>query len=184
MNGILLILLTTFLHLLPLGSKAATLNDNEVMRICKYQLTMEGLSNKIIDCKLIAAIARTETMYKTSMFHPEKTGSYGLLQIQCSTAQMMGWKRKCNQLFDPYDNVRYGIKYIRYLKKNKGTNVTNIKSLIAAYNAGTAIVCRNFNPGKCYPGEYVNHSYVSKVYRHYKYLKQGARNELVASIIQ
>ena len=74
-------------------------------------------------------------------------------------------------VFNQKINIRFGMKYILYLRSNKYTNVINIRSLVAAYNAGTAKICQKYNPGKCYPGEYINYNHVNKVYRHYRYLK-------------
>lgn len=117
------------------------------------------------DCGLIASIALEESRYKPSAFNPE--GSYGLMQVKCSTARMMGFKGKCEFLFDPITNLRWAIRYVENQKKR----FTRLTDVIAAYNSGTPIICKNFNPGKCVPGQYWNQAYVDKVLFNYMVLK-------------
>lgn len=109
------------------------------------------------DCGLIASIAFEESKYKTSAYNPE--GSYGLMQVKCSTARMIGFRGRCESLFEPVTNLRWAIKYVESQKKR----FTKFTDVIAAYNSGTPIVCKNFNPGKCVPGQYWNQAYVDKV---------------------
>ena len=138
--------------------------------MCNSYSEKEEFKEWVDNCGLMAAFAKVETHYRSHMFNPEKTGSYGLLQIQCSTARMIGLKYSCEQLFDPKINMRFGMRYIIYLRKVH--NISNPRELIAAWNAGSPIVCKDYNPGKCYPGEFINQEYVWKVYRHYKYLTE------------
>jgi len=57
------------------------------------------------------AIVRTESGYNP--FMRGEHGEYGLGQIKCPTARMMGFKGNCDQLFDPNTNLEYSMKYLR-----------------------------------------------------------------------
>jgi hypothetical protein len=114
------------------------------------------------DCSLVASIAYVESQYNPIAYNPE--GSYGLMQIRCSTAKMMGMVGDCSQLFNIETNLKYAIRYINNLKKR----FTKMTDVIAAYNSGTPIICKNHNVGKCFAGEYYNQQYVDKV--SFKYL--------------
>lgn len=152
------------------NAKAATrVSEQEIEKWCEYY--------KYKDCELVKSIIWKESAFNPSVYNDEKTGSYGLMQIQCSTAKMMGLKYGCDQLFDPQINVRFGILYLNWLKENKP--IKTIPDLFAAYNAGSVIVCSNKNynsNGKllCYPNEYINYDYVygkRGVMREYSYRK-------------
>jgi soluble lytic murein transglycosylase-like protein len=117
------------------------------------------------DCGLIASIAYVESKYKTKAFNPE--GSYGLMQIRCSTAKMMGFIGDCRNLFDPHTNIKYAVKYVENIKKR----FSNFSDIIASYNSGTPIICKDYNHGKCSPGQYYNQKYVDKVMLKYMVLK-------------
>lgn len=127
------------------------------------------------DCALVKTIAWHETNFNAKGWNPEQSGSYGAMQVQCSTAKMVGLKYGCDQLFDPQVNIRFGILYLKWLEKNRVIN--SVEDLFAAYNAGSPIVCKNKNyneHGKllCYPGEYINHNYLygpRGVMREYKH---------------
>jgi len=52
-----------------------------------------------------------------SQYNPKSTGhkgEYGLGQILCSTARLMGMKGKCDQLNVPETNLEYTMLYLRY----------------------------------------------------------------------
>jgi soluble lytic murein transglycosylase-like protein len=117
------------------------------------------------DCTLVASIAYVESRYNPNAYNPE--GSYGIMQIRCSTARMMGMVGNCSQLFNIDTNLKYSIKYIENLKKR----FIKMTDVIAAYNSGTPIICKDYNFGKCYSGEYYNQQYVNKV--SLKYLMIG-----------
>lgn len=138
-----------------------TVNKENIYKICK--------SKSFHDCNLIIALAETESNFNTKSYNPEKTGSFGLLQIQCGTAKWMG-QQDCSKLYNPYYNIKIGILYLQFLKESYGIN--NIKTLIAAWNAGRPIVCKFNNPGFCKPGQFYNQTYVDKVYELYSAYKK------------
>ena len=86
------------------------------------------------DCALVKSIIRKESGMNPNAFHPEKTGSYGLMQVQCSTAKLVGLKYGCDQLFRPQVNVRFGIKWLQRIEHR--LYMKTVPNIIAAYNAG------------------------------------------------
>ena len=145
------------LLILSTSAYSATIDKSRVNEICKEK----GFSN----CTLINAIAQHESKYNPRKYNPEKTGSMGLLQIQCGTAKMIGYKN-CKKLYQPEHNITVGIDYLRHIRKEN--NIKGVKTWLAAWNAGTPIVCKKYNPGKCNPGQFINQSYVDTVYAIYK----------------
>jgi len=142
-------------YLIWLNVAKGAVPEHKIDQYCNYY--------KYDNCELVKSIIWHETNFNEMGFNPEKTGSYGLMQIQCSTAKMVGLKYGCDQLFDPQVNVRFGIKYLEYIQRIH--KIQDTRDLVAAYNAGSPIVCNNKNydsKGKllCYPGEYINHAYL------------------------
>ena len=83
--------------------------------------------------ELVAAIVETE-----SDFRPRLTShkhAVGLMQLIPSTGALMG----VTNLTDPSENVRAGVKYIRYLQDRFGSDQ---RIILAAYNAGESAVRR------------------------------------------
>jgi membrane-bound lytic murein transglycosylase F len=82
-------------------------------------------------------------MYQESRFKPNArswAGAVGLLQLMPSTARQMGIRNPRN----PEQNVRGGVKYLRWLDNRWKTNVTDpkerLKFVLASYNAGSGHV--------------------------------------------
>ena len=82
-------------------------------------------------------------------FIGQKT-SWGLMQIMGAVAREYGYTDQFSGLWDPYENIRYGIKHLRKLKERNGT----WPHAIAAYNAGSP---------RMKDGKYENQQYVDKV---------------------
>jgi soluble lytic murein transglycosylase-like protein len=79
----------------------------------------------------------------------------------------MGFSGNCPELFKPTTNIKYAGKYLDYLS-GKYTALTDI---IASYNSGKPIICKNYNPGKCEAGQYYNQAYVDSVFSRYVSIK-------------
>ena len=77
------------------------------------------------------AIVRTESGYNP--FMRGEHGEYGLGQIKCPTARMMGFKGNCDQLFDPNTNLEYSMKYLRKALDVANNNLCDAATL---YNRG------------------------------------------------
>lgn len=135
------------LVLLSLSCIAKTFNHDKIIKECKKQ-------NIFKNCNLVSAIVKTESNYIIKSINPEKTVSYGLMQVQCSTARMLGFKRDCRKLLNPKLNLKYGLLYLAYQSKR----YTYTADIIAAYNSGTVK-----KKGK----KYINQDYVNKVMNFY-----------------
>lgn len=152
---------------------ATVILEEDVLNICHHYKNKKEFYNFKDNCVIIASIVRAESSFKVESYNPEKSGSYGLMQIQCSTAKHMGLKYSCEQLFDPKINIRFGMKYLAWLRKNR--KIKSVQDLIASWNAGAPYICKKININissqvLCYPGEYINYNYVMKVFRRYRYL--------------
>ena len=82
-------------------------------------------------------------MYQESRFKPNArswAGAVGLLQLMPATAKQMGIRNPR----DPEQNVRGGVKYLRFLENRWKDNVTDpkerLKFVLASYNAGSGHV--------------------------------------------
>jgi len=168
------------------------ITEGRIEKICKHYKTKVEFRDFKYSCNLILSLAFVESRYKPYVFNPEKTGSYGLMQIQCDTAKMVGLKYNCDQLFDPPVNIRFGMKYLLWLKKTRYT--PTIRYLIASWNAGKAYICKNLNVNEkgevlCYPNQFINEKYTRAVYDHYNYLmnkkrKENVKNKLVTNLME
>lgn len=89
-------------------------------------------------CSLVKALIAKESSFNHKAFVNEKSGSYGLMMIQCSTAKDKRLKNPleghCSKLFDPKINIRYGIMYLKLIEKT--LRVASIENIFSAYNAG------------------------------------------------
>lgn len=102
---------------------------------------------------LLTSICFIESSHNPNAVHFEdgNQDSIGLCQLHLSTAQMMGFEGKEEDLLDPAVNANYAAKYLKYLStRYKGKTIR----AISAYNAG----------------HYTTHNkkYVSKVLNHWK----------------
>ena len=122
--------------------------------------------SKTKTCALVEAIIEQESNFNPKAFNPEKTGSYGLMQVQCDTARRLGMKGNCSQLFDSYNNMYYGLQLLLHLEKRYSL----ITDIVAAYNAGRVIKNN---------GQYINELYVKSVMG--KYLKKLPKNYVGAN---
>lgn len=86
------------------------------------------------DWRLLASL-----IYQESRFKPNVTsfaGAYGLMQIMPATGRVLGIDIKSS----PYNNIKAGVKYIRYLQDFFSDMIPDeserLKFILAAYNAG------------------------------------------------
>lgn len=86
----------------------------------------EAVKNDI-DPALVAAVVHQESQFKPTAKSP--VGALGLMQLMPRTGKWMGAKN----LLDPQQNVKAGVKYLKYLQERFGDDQTLI---LAAYNGG------------------------------------------------
>jgi len=86
-----------------------------------------------VDKALIKAVIHAESGYNPNAVSPK--GAKGLMQLMPKTAQDL----KVCDTFDPKDNIRGGVRYLRFLLDTfKG----DVSLALAAYNAGLSRVSR------------------------------------------
>lgn len=116
-----------------------------------------------VDPSLIRAVIRQE-----SAFDPNAkswAGAQGLMQLMPGTASDMGVK----DVFNPYDNIMGGTKYLRMLMDRFDGNLTKV---IAGYNAGPGNVEKHGGV----PPFSETQDYVGKVLDYYQDYKQSGGN--------
>lgn len=86
-----------------------------------------------LDHRLVKALIRAESRFDHHAISPQ--GAIGLMQLMPSTARDMGVKDP----FDPEENIKGGVRYLKYLLKRFNNDVT---LALAAYNAGPETVKR------------------------------------------
>jgi soluble lytic murein transglycosylase-like protein len=86
-----------------------------------------------VDKALVKAVIHAESGYNPNAVSPK--GATGLMQLMPKTAQYL---KVCNT-FDPKDNIRGGVRYLRFLLDTfKG----DVSLALAAYNAGLSRVSK------------------------------------------
>jgi soluble lytic murein transglycosylase-like protein len=97
-----------------------------------------------VDLSLILAVIRKESSFDPKAHN--STGAMGLMQMLPDTARWLGLK-DTNKLWTPAVNIKYGVKYLKYLFSEFGEGSLaelnaedmqrdGIKNTLAAYNAG------------------------------------------------
>lgn len=84
-----------------------------------------------VDKSLVKAVIHAESGYNPNAVSPK--GAQGLMQLMPKTAQGL----KVPNSFDPKDNIRGGVRYLRFLLDTFKGDVT---LALAAYNAGLSRV--------------------------------------------
>jgi soluble lytic murein transglycosylase-like protein len=86
-----------------------------------------------VDKSLVKAVIQAESGYNPNAVSPK--GASGLMQLMPETARDL----KVSNTFDPTDNIRGGVRYLRFLLDTfKG----DVSLALAAYNAGLAKVSK------------------------------------------
>lgn len=128
---------------------------SDINQIKYLDLVIKNTKEQNFDVELTLAIIKAE-----SGFNPKarsSKGAIGLMQLLPATAKWLGLKNT-SKLTDPDINIKYGIKYMRYLLNEfaKDVDSSEIKKddiqkqevlkAIAAYNAGPGIVKKYDKP--------------------------------------
>lgn len=93
-----------------------------------YDPIIEAYGKKYnVDPKLIKAVILAESNFNP--YAVSRRGAMGLMQLLPETARML----KVKDIFDPEENIRAGVQYLRILKDHfRG----DLDLVLAAYNAG------------------------------------------------
>lgn len=86
-----------------------------------------------VDKSLVKAVIHAESGYNPNALSPK--GASGLMQLMPGTARDL----KVGNAFDPRDNIRGGVRYLRFLLD---TFRGDVSLALAAYNAGLAKVSK------------------------------------------
>jgi soluble lytic murein transglycosylase-like protein len=99
-----------------------------------YEPIIDSLSTKYgVEKSLVKAVILAESGYNPNAVSPK--GAAGLMQLMPETAKDL----KVNNSFDPRENIRGGVRYLRFLLDTfKG----DVSLALAAYNAGLAKVSK------------------------------------------
>ena len=132
---------------------------------------------------LIKAFVAVESGFNKNAVRKEphrNDASYGLIQILKKTAENYGFKGSEKDLQDPYTNLKYGAYFIKTLMNS----YSNLKDVIASYNAGFPRKANNTtNIIKSIYGEpkpdwiYANQPYVDKVFAYTMYFMAKQNND-------
>jgi len=109
-----------------------------------------------VDEKLLHAVIQTESAYNAKAI--SSAGAVGLMQLMPATAKRYGVSNRKSAL----QNVEGGTRYIKYLLKMFNSN---IKLVLASYNAGEGAVKKYHNSIPPYPE---TQNYVKKVLKLYQ----------------
>lgn len=112
-----------------------------------------------VDPLLVKAIIKTESDFDPAAVSVK--GAKGLMQLMPATAYDMG----INDISDPENNIEGGVKY---LKRLMGTFKSDLRLVVAAYNAGENAVIKY----KSIPPFKETREYVKKVFQHLKSYEQ------------
>lgn len=135
------------------------------------RLILRTATTHQVDAALVKAVMHIE-----SAFNPHAVsnkGAQGLMQLMPETAQRYG----AEDLFDPVQNVRAGVLYLKDLQK---LFKNNTRLVLAAYNAGENAVLRH----KGIPPYDETQDYVRKVMKmHREYMTVEKQTITVASAV-
>ena len=128
---------TAPLSLNPFGSVLFNSNARVTapMPVYMSELIAEASRTHGVDPRLVAAVARRESAFKSNAVSP--VGACGIMQLMPATARYLG----VNDIFDTRQNVFAGARYLRTLLD---TFHGDLDLTLAAYNAGPGAV-RKFN---------------------------------------
>jgi len=122
-----------------------------------------------VEAPLAQSIARAESNYDPFAVSPK--GAQGLMQLEPGTARRFG----VSNSFDPEENVRGGVKYLKFLLDYYNGDYTKA---VAAYNAGEKAVDRYQGT----PPYSETRNYVAQVSRNLKSARQQASRSTATKV--
>lgn len=145
----------------------------DVSDIPYLNLVIKNAREQNFDAELTLAVIKKESSFNPRVV--SHRGAVGLMQLLPETAKWLGLK-DVSKLKDPNINIKYGIKYLRYLfsrfaedldycnLEKEHANDIRLLKVLAAYNAGPGNVVKyNKPPYNGIPPFYETQDYVEKV---------------------
>lgn len=86
-----------------------------------------------ISADLVHAVVQTESNYNVNALGT--SGEIGLMQIKYSTARQFGYNGTRRQLYEPANNLEFGIRYLAKAQQLSGGNLCRT---VLKYNSGHA----------------------------------------------
>lgn len=126
-----------------------------------------------IDPALVHAVIAQESQYRDRIVSPK--GAVGLMQLMPGTGQRFGVSP--GERFDPAQNIRGGIRYLKWLLRYFNGN---LDLAVAAYNAGEGAVLRY---GRQIPPFRETQNYVRRVKGYYAGYRLRARQAQTRSLL-
>jgi len=121
-----------------------------------------------VDFALVKAVIRAESYFDP--YAISSKGAEGLMQLMPDTSRRLNVANP----FDPQENIRGGVKYLKYLL---GRFNNDLKLSLAAYNAGETTVAQV----KGIPNYRETKNYVAEVLQYYQeYQKKSPTSKLAA----
>jgi soluble lytic murein transglycosylase-like protein len=148
----------------PVGEVKCSKPDTD-----KYDhLIGESCRQHGVDFALVKAVIRAESSFDP--YAISSKGAEGLMQLMPETAQRLN----VANTFDPQENIRGGVKYLKYLLERFNYD---LKLSLAAYNAGETTVTQvngipNYRETK---------NYVAEVLRYYQEYQKKSPTSKVAT---
>jgi soluble lytic murein transglycosylase-like protein len=135
----------------------------------KYDhLIVESCKLHGVDFALVKAVIRAESCFDP--YAISSKGAEGLMQLMPQTSK----KLNIANPFDPQENIKGGVKYLRYLLDRFNND---LKLSLAAYNAGETVVAQvngvpNYKETK---------NYIAEVLRYYKEYRKNSPSTKLAT---
>lgn len=143
----------TYAALLARLDRLQALTEDERQRVA--EVILESATRHQVSPHLVLAVIHVESAYQP--FAISQVGALGLMQVMPLTgaevAERIGvpWRGR-QTLFDPEDNIRIGVAYLRELLDRYG----DVRTALAAYNWGPGRIDTRLRRGSALPAQYAD----------------------------
>jgi len=143
----------TYAALLARLDRSQALTEDERQRVA--EVILESASLHRVSPHLVLAVIHVESAYQP--FAISNVGALGLMQVMPRTgaevAERIGvpWRGR-QTLFDPEDNIRIGVAYLRELLDR----YEDVRTALAAYNWGPGRIDTRLRRGGALPAQYAD----------------------------